>query len=335
MRPDLHVHPWHDTRHHAADGGFQNLNSTARAASFVKAASWFASQALETKDNVPPPIHPIRADALHPPPEALRITWLGHASLLAQWPDRTVLTDPMLSRRASPLSFAGPERLADCPIRVRDLPPIDVVLLSHDHYDHLDRPTVEALRDHSDPLFLTPLGVADHLRRWGLGRAVAADWWQYAEVDGWRFHCTPAQHFSGRGLFDRNTTLWASWYVEPVSHPAAPRFFFGGDSAYANHFAAVREHLGTPDVAALPIGAVQPRWLMGPVHMSPKEAAQAFRDLGARHFIPIHWGTFDLAGEPVQWPAEQIRDHARTSGFTDRLHVLDIGESVEPCPVPD
>lgn len=334
MLPTPTSHSWHHTRHHTSKGCFRNLNPHAQVAHFSKAAFWFAKRMLQPKQNVPPSLCPIDTETLHTAPSQVRVTWIGHATLLLQWPDLTVLTDPMLSRRASPLSFAGPARHPECPLQVADLPPVDVVLVSHDHYDHLDRPSAHELSARFDPLFLAPLGVAERLTRWGIDRAVATDWWQYVDVDGWRFHCTPAQHFSGRGLLDRNSTLWAGWHVEPRGRPATPSLFFAGDTAYADYFTTLRKRIGAPDIACLPIGAYQPRWIMQPVHMDPAEAAQAFFDLGATHFVPIHWGTFDLGDEPIHEPAARIREIAAHRDFTDRLHLLDVGEMLEPAPVP-
>jgi L-ascorbate metabolism protein UlaG (beta-lactamase superfamily) len=211
---------------------------------------------------------------------------------------------------------------------------VDVVLLSHDHYDHLDAASIRALRARFDPLFLVPLGVDRRLRRWGIERIVAADWWQYVDISGWRFHCTPAQHFSGRGLWDRNTTLWAGWYIIPRDDASIPRLFFAGDTAYAAHFSACRERLGAPDVACLPIGANRPRRIMRPVHMNPDEALQAFYDLNARRLIPIHWGTFDLADEPVQAPARRLRTLTTHHPEGARVTILDIGATHDVPPVP-
>jgi L-ascorbate metabolism protein UlaG (beta-lactamase superfamily) len=291
-------------------------------------------RAFQTKQNRPPAVRPVSLDTLHRPPDALRLTWIGHASLLLQWPGCTVLTDPMFSSRASPVSWAGPERLPSLPLSIDDLPPVDVVLLSHDHYDHLDAASIRALRARFDPLFLVPLGVDRRLRRWGIERIVAADWWQYVDISGWRFHCTPAQHFSGRGLWDRNTTLWAGWYIIPRDDASIPRLFFAGDTAYAAHFSACRERLGAPDVACLPIGANRPRRIMRPVHMNPDEALQAFYDLNARRLIPIHWGTFDLADEPVQAPARRLRTLTTHHPEGARVTILDIGATHDVPPVP-
>ena len=339
MPVQIHSHPWYHQQHHRPQGGFTSIWDVPRDAPLVKSARWLLARPFSQrgKANVPPPVHHLSAEALSEPPEKLRITWLGHAAALIQTAcprpgagtgsARTLLTDPMLSRRASPVSFLGPAREAALPLRPDDLPPIDVVLLSHDHYDHLDKRSIQTLQRDHQPLFLVPLGVGAFLRRWGAARVAEMDWWQYAEVDGLRYHSTPAMHFSGRSLTNRDGTLWCGWYIETTDGMDVPpwRLYYGGDSGYAPLFGDIRERLGTPDVALLPIGAYRPRWFMQPVHMNPEEAVQAFQDVGAEYLIPIHWGTFDLADEPIQEPAERVRLRARERGLEEKLHVLDIG----------
>ena len=391
MPVEIQTHPWYHQRHHRAEGGFGNVWDVPRDAPFLKSARWLLARPFSqhNKANVPPPVHHLDAPALGSPSERLRITWLGHAATLIQTPHQTLLTDPMLSRRASPLSFAGPPRQAILPLRLEELPPIDVVLLSHDHYDHLDQVSIRAIQRHHTPLFLAPLGAGAILRRWGATRVAELDWWQYADVEGVRYHCTPAMHFSGRGPTNRDGTLWCGWYVEtdvrarrtsdedgrPGKADVRPNgalirggrraetdvqagaaddadgadvqaetdpasragqavrtgaVYFAGDSGYAGLFGAIRERLGAPEVALLPIGAYRPRWFMKPVHMDPEEAVRAFTDVGAAHLIPVHWGTFDLADEPIQEPAARVQIGAREAGVADRLHVLDIGTAFTP-----
>ncbi|MGI9175449.1 MAG: MBL fold metallo-hydrolase [Rhodothermales bacterium] len=329
MPVEIQTHPWYHRRHHRPQGGFTNIWDVPRDASFIKSARWLLARPFSQpgKANVPPPVHHLAADALREPPETLRITWLGHAATLIQTPTHTLLTDPMLSRRASPVSFLGPAREAPLPLHADDLPPVDIVLLSHDHYDHLDKRSIQTLQHDHQPLFLAPLGVGAILRGWGATRVAEMDWWQYADVDGLRYHATPAMHFSGRGLTNRDGTLWCGWYVETAGDADVPpwRLYYGGDSGYAGLFGDIRERLGAPNVALFPIGAYRPRWFMRPVHMDPEEAVQAFQDVGAEHFIPIHWGTFDLADEPIQEPAERVRIRAHEQGLEEELHMLDIG----------
>ncbi len=343
----VHSHPWHDRRHHRG-GGFRTPWATPHRASLLDLTQWLARYLSRRKHNVPPPVRAIDAARLHVRPRRLRITWLGHATLLIQTPTLTLLTDPIFSERASPLRFVGPRRLPALPLEPAALPPIDAVLLSHNHYDHLDRPSAHLLARRFDPLFAAPLGVARHLHRWGLRRTLTMDWGQHVALGaagaGLRLHCTPAQHFSGRGLLDRNRTLWAGWYLETESGETEDpvRVFFAGDTAYGPHFAQIRERLGAPHVALLPIGANRPRAVMRPVHMNPPEAARAAADLRAAHVVPTHWGTFDLAAEPVQEPparfrrlmredaGEHVEAHAdEAEARAGRLHLLAVGGSFE------
>ena len=327
---DLNVkaHPWRQQTHHRNSGGFCNVQQASRAGSALEAARWIAQHFFEKKENVPPPVRGVSLDTLYARPERLRVTWVGHSTTLLQTPSANLLTDPIFSRRASPVPFAGPARLVPPPLAISALPPIDVVLCSHDHYDHLDRASITEIHRRFRPTFFVPLGIKKRLDRWGVGPTLEMDWGQYAHLDGLRLHCAPAHHFSGRSLFDRDATLWASWYVE---EPAADglRFYYAGDSAYAEHFKRLREYFGAPEVAVLPIGAYQPRWFMRPVHMDPKEAVRAFLDLEAHHFIPVHWGTFDLAEEPAGEAPRLTCRHAAAHGVAGRLHVLDVGESFD------
>lgn len=320
------AHPRASRVHHV-DGGFRNPSAPAREASPIEVARWLAGQALDNKQNVPPRMY--RTPDLALPPDTARVTWLGHASTLIQFPNASVLTDPHFSLRASPISFAGPRRLTRVPLDIRDLPDIDVVILSHDHYDHLDYHSVMALDSAFSPQFAAPLGCADRLQDWGISSVHAFDWWEYDDWDlpasSLRLHCLPAIHFSGRTPFDRNTTLWASWMVESDT----ARIYFGGDTAYGDHFSAIHEAFGRPDAALLPIGAYTPRAIMQPVHVNPQEAIQATLDLGRPPMIPIHWGTFDLAAETIQAPATEVVHYAEQAGLIDRLHLLRPGENFE------
>jgi len=226
---------------------------------------------------------------------------LGHSTLLLKLRGRFWITDPVFAERASPFSWMGPKRFHAPPIALEDLPPIRGVVLSHDHYDHLDRATVEYLANRVD-VFLTPLGVGDRLVAWGVDAAKVQqlDWWQETEVDGLRFIATPAQHFSGRGLFDGNKTLWASWAIVDDEL----RVFFSGDTGYFDGFKAIGERLGPFDVTFIETGAYDPQWPY--VHMQPVHSVQAHVDLRGRWMMPIHNGTFDLAMHRWQDPFEQV-----------------------------
>jgi len=230
------------------------------------------------------------------------VTWIGHSTLLFQIEGMNILTDPIWSERASPLSFIGPRRVVAPGLAFNNLPPIDVVIISHDHYDHLDKNTIRRLGNR--PLYLVPLGVGALLKSWGIDHYVEMDWWDEFRFNNILFICTPAQHFSGRTPFDRNKRLWASWSILGKNI----KIYFGGDSGYFPGYQEIGQHFGSFDIAALPIGAYRPRWFMSPVHMGPQEAIEAFRDLRARIFIPIHWGTFSLSDEPLDEPPKVLRN---------------------------
>ncbi|MFM0500891.1 MBL fold metallo-hydrolase [Paraburkholderia caffeinilytica] len=226
---------------------------------------------------------------------------LGHSTMLLKLRGQFWLTDPVFAERASPFRHFGPKRFHAPPIALEDLPPLRGVILSHDHYDHLDRETVLALAAKTG-VFLTPLGVGDRLIEWGIeaSKVRQFDWWQSVEIDGLAFTATPAQHFSGRSLFDGNSTLWASWVIVDD----ALRVFFSGDTGYFDGFKAIGERLGPFDVTLLETGAYDAQWPY--VHMQPDETVQAHVDLRGRWLVPVHNGTFDLAMHRWQEPYERV-----------------------------
>ncbi|MEM1272115.1 MAG: MBL fold metallo-hydrolase, partial [Bacteroidota bacterium] len=306
--------------------GFRNTFGRRMASVDGRALPLFVKMMLGLKDNRPPKVRMLSTSDLQAPGAGVRVTWLGHASTVIQTPQHTILTDPVFSKRASPVPFAGPARLVEPPIRIEDLPAPDLVLLSHDHYDHLDKDAVRRIADLHDPLFVCPLKVGAILQGWGIRRTVDFDWWQFAHLEGLTLHCTPARHFSGRSLFNRDSTLWSGWYLD---FDDAPTVYFAGDSGYTTQFREVRERLGAPDVALIPVGAYRPRWMMEPVHVDPPEAFQVFEEVEAGLMIPIHWGTFDLAEEPVQEPIDVLETLAADAGRSDHLRVLEVGGSLE------
>ncbi len=257
--------------------------------------------------------------------EAATITWVGHASFLVQLDGVNVLTDPQWSQRASPVTFGGPGRLTPPGLRFEDLPPIDVVVISHDHYDHLDVATVRRLAAERRPRFLVPLGLKAWFAREGITDVEELDWWQSADVRGVRFTCVPAQHFSGRSLWTHNRTLWSGWTIAGRDR----RAFFGGDSAYNQRmFADIGTRLGPFDVAAIAIGAYLPPAIMHGVHTTPEEALQASIDLHARRLVAMHWGTFDLAEEPPDDPPRRLLAEVARRGFdAERVWLLAAGET--------
>jgi len=232
---------------------------------------------------------------------------IGHSTLLMKLQGGWWLTDPVFSQRASPFSFFGPRRFHAPPIALDELPAIRGVILSHDHYDHLDRAAVKALARITER-FITPLGVGDRLIDWGVdaGKVQQFDWWQSVEVDGLRFTSAPAQHFSGRGLRDGNRTLWCSWAIED----RALRVYFSGDGGYSSHFAEIGRRLGPFDLTLMETSAYNAHWPY--VHMQPDETVQAHLDLRGRWLLPIHNGTFDLAMHAWQEPFERVVQIAHT-----------------------
>lgn len=263
-----------------------------------------------------------------------RITWVGHSTTLVQLPGLNVLTDPVWSRRASPLPWFGPERFVPARPDLAELPPVDAVVLSHDHYDHLDVRTVRALaaRFGESVEWFTPLGYGDWFGRRGVHRVVELDWWESAPISGggYRAVCLPARHWTRRRPWDTNRRLWSSWALVPEGDAgASPSVYFGGDSGYCRTFEAIGNRFGPFDVSLLPIGAYDPRWFMHGSHMNPEEAVRAYVDLGGRgSFIATHWGTFRLTFEDPLEPPERLCAAWRHAGLeSDALHVLAHGES--------
>jgi N-acyl-phosphatidylethanolamine-hydrolysing phospholipase D len=249
------------------------------------------------------------------------VTWIGHATFLVRMDGATFVTDPMFSPRASPLSFAGPPRLVAPGVPLDALPKVDFALVSHDHYDHADLPSMRALALRGTR-FVVPQGMADVVRAAG-GEAIELDWWQHADVAGVRVHCVPAQHFSGRTLTDRNRRLWAGWVVQGATR----RFYHAGDTGYFRGFAEIGARLGPIDLAAIPVGAYLPSAMMRPVHLDPEEAVQAALDLGAARVLAMHFGTFDLTDEPLDEPPARFLAEAERRGLKERAWVLRVGET--------
>lgn len=266
---------------------FHNLEPTRRAPGEVLRAILSWRRGAWTLPPAPP-VAPLPERVI----EGVRVTLIGHATLLVQMDGLNLLTDPVWSVAAGPRGWMGPRRRRPAAYPLAALPPIDAVLLSHNHYDHLDVPTLVALhRRHRCPV-VTPLGNGRHLARFGIP-AVELDWWGTHALGALGITCVPAQHFSGRGLFDRDHSLWGGFVVEGPSG----RVYFAGDTGWGGHFAEIGRRCGPPDLALLPIGAYRPRPIMRPVHTDPEEAVRAHVALGARRSIPIHYGTFALGAD--------------------------------------
>jgi L-ascorbate metabolism protein UlaG (beta-lactamase superfamily) len=253
------------------------------------------------------------------------LTWIGHATLLVQLDGVNVLTDPHFSDRASPVQFAGPRRLNPPGVAFEDLPPIHAVVISHDHYDHLDRPSVQRLAATHQPRFLVPLGFKAWFASVGVTRDVdELDWWDSRRVGGLTFTATPLQHWSARTLFDTNRRLWAGWAIAGRHR----RLFFAGDTGYYDGFRRIGERLGPFDLALVSIAAYEPSSIMAHTHTTPEDSLRILGDVRARTFVAMHWGTFDLAEEPIDEPPRRLLAAARAQGLPDsRVWVLAHGET--------
>jgi len=274
-----------------------------------------------------------------PPGSGLRATWLGHSTVLIEIDGLRVLTDPVWGQRASPSRLVGPKRFQPVPVALRALPPVDVVVISHDHYDHLDYPTIRELAKRQVP-FVTSLGVGAHLQAWGVApeRITELDWWETHTLPGADLQITaaPSQHFSGRGLKDRNATLWSSIALRSRRHAV----FFSGDTGLTTEYATIAERLGPFDLVMLEVGAFHPSW--GDIHLGPDNALKALgllKGLGEANtkqrtaFLPVHWGTFSLALHDWDQPAEALLAEGPKLGA--RLLMPRLGEAVEPAAAGD
>lgn len=267
------------------------------------------SQGQLREPRFPIPVLALAPDELRrAPAPGLQLVWFGHASVLVEIDGVRIMTDPVLSQRASPFPFLGPRRLHAPPIALAQLAGIDAVVISHDHYDHLDMATVQHLA-RSGTHFYTGLGVGAHLERWDVpARQIhELDWWQSAEIKGVRIHSTPARHYAGRRSMD-NATLWASWMIRGPRHAV----YYSGDTGYTPHFGEIRRRLGAPDVALMKVGAYGRTWL--DIHMDPESAVQAHVDLGARVMLPVHWATFNLSYHAWDEPIERTLTAAAARG---------------------
>jgi len=260
------------------------------------------------------------------PGTGLRATWLGHSTVLIEIDGLRVLTDPVWGPRASPSRHLGPKRFQPVPVSLRALPPLDLVVISHDHYDHLDYPTIRELALREVP-FVTSLGVGTHLEAWGIppGRITELDWWESYALPGAELTVTaaPSQHFSGRRFKQRNPTLWSSLVIRSQRHAV----FFSGDTGLTTEYATIRERLGPFDLVMLEVGAFHPAW--GDIHLGPENALEALSLLGGGPFLPIHWGTFALAMHAWDQPAETLLALAPKRSV--QLVMPRLGEPVEPA----
>lgn len=320
---------------HFEDGVFQNPGGPSRirpsGSTLDFAKTYFDKDARNRRTpHGAMPVYPkTAADLARPPATGLRLTWLGHSSVLAEIDGQRVLFDPVWGERCSPFAFAGPKRLHPVPLPLTALGPVDVVVISHDHYDHLDLPTIKALAG-TDTLFAVPLGVGAHLEHWGVpaDRLRELDWQESTKVGGLTLTATPARHFCGRGLRNTQHTLWASWVVAGERH----RIFHSGDTGYFDGFADIGADHGPFDATMIQIGAYSQYW--PDIHMTPEEGVRSHLDLqggdaSSGVLLPIHWGTFNLAPHPYAEPGEWTKDAAAAAGAAVALPRP--GEPFEPA----
>jgi N-acyl-phosphatidylethanolamine-hydrolysing phospholipase D len=319
--------PSHHTKH-----GFKNLDDTLERRGFGGVLRWLLGLAPKEippipPDEVPPYVPEIVSPDLdliaHPDPGTIQLTWIGHASFLIQVGGLNLLTDPVFSDRVSPVPFIGPKRKAPPGIPFDDLPRIDAVLISHNHYDHLDKPTIKKLGN--APRYFIPLGLQDWFAALGINRVSQLDWGQTSFIGDILIHCVPAQHFSGRGPFSFDRGLWAGWVIETKQGT----IYFAGDSGYASHFKDIGRRFGPIRLALLPMGAYRPRWFMRPMHMDPADAVLAHQDLGSALSVGLHWGTFKQTIEPLGEPPLYLRKAMREAGLRpDEFLVMKFGQTL-------
>src|SRR6202171_953186 len=322
--------------HHRPEGGFRHPWPSSQMHGLLDFLKWslIERQRNPRRPDPSPTVFTRAAPSFVVPraaPDLFTVTWIGHTSFLIQLGGLNVLTDPIWSERASPVQFAGPRRWVPPAVDFDALPPIDAVVLSHDHYDHLDSSTVSRLADrYPATRWYAPLGVGAFLRRRGARDVVECDWWNESTLGALHLTCLPAHHFSGRTLRNRNPPRWCGWALRAESHS----LFFAGDTALHPDFGTIATRCGPFDVAILPIGAYEPRWFMGSVHMNPEDCMNAVDQLEAgQHgaklvMVAAHWGTFKLTDEPMDEPPARMRERWRAARRNDQeLWIMRHGET--------
>lgn len=344
------INPFFDSnKTHHTRSGFRNPHTESTVKGLWTLLQWkieasragLPKPALRPTPTVNADLDFIRANARAGAAMVPAITWIGHATMLAQFSGLNLLTDPVFSERASPLSFYGPRRAQSPGLTLAELPHIDWVLVSHNHYDHLDEASVRALAAQAggSPWFIVPLGLKAWFADIGMTKIIELDWWdtyRLASPAGpVELMLTPAQHWSGRGLFDRMASLWGGFAVfAPDLH-----FYYSGDTGYSPDFRAIRERVAPRqggrgfDIALLPVGAYEPRWFMREQHLTPEEAVQVHLDLGARQSVGVHWGTFNLTDESLDEPPRALAQALQKQGLGERdFFVMAVGETRRLAP---
>ena len=322
--------------HHASSGGFRNPWPNSAPPGWRDVVRMLSESGRRGRAPTPPRgTFPVATPAIVYPRGSgtdVAATWIGHSTVLLQLRGMNVLTDPVFCQRAFPVQWLGPRRVMDPAVSLDKLPPLDVVLLSHNHYDHLDRSAVRHIaRAHPRATWVVPLKLGAYIRAWGVKEIVELDWWQETSIGSLHVTATPARHMSARRLGDRNKTLWCGFALEA----AGTRVFFAGDTAYHPQFGEVGERCGPFDFVMIPIGAYEPRWFMQLVHVNPEEAVRIYQDLISAHpharlplMLAIHWGTFRLTTEPMDEPPRLVAARWREVGLdASRLWVARFGET--------
>jgi L-ascorbate metabolism protein UlaG (beta-lactamase superfamily) len=270
----------------------------------------------------PPQLNVDRALVANPPADKIQVTWIGHSTFLIQHQKFTILTDPVFSKRVSPISFLGPKRYAPPALTIEELPPIDAVIISHSHYDHMDTASLKALGN--KPHYFVPLGI----KPWLISKGIAPekisemDWWEHKNFKNRRFILTPARHFSNRHFLDLNRTLWGGWMIES----AGKKIYFAGDTGYTPAFREIGRRFAPVDLSFIPIGAYDPYMATRTVHIVPRQSVQIHRDIQSKQSIGMHWGTFKLTGEPMKEPPELLQKELSRRN-SNHFNVMKIGET--------
>jgi N-acyl-phosphatidylethanolamine-hydrolysing phospholipase D len=314
---------------HHTENGFQNPYVEKKKRGFFKYMKmrYFSKEEFadyESNAHKIPRVQP-DLDLIQNPPDALQVTWIGHATILIQYRGINILTDPMFSDRASPISFLGPKRFNPPSVKLKELPTIDYIVISHSHYDHLDKKTVQQIG--SNTKWLVPLGLKQWFVRAGVKEksVMEFDWWDAKKFKDATITATPAQHWSARSLWDRNKTLWASWMLQIGDKT----IWYSGDTGYNPHqFNEIGREFKTIDLALISIGAYEPRWFMKEMHINPAEAVQIHQDIKSLHSIAVQWGTFQLTSEPIDDPPLKLKEALALERIpAEEFELLEIGET--------
>lgn len=313
---------------HHGENGFINTDPDFAEAGFSEMAPWVAGKLGGILSSAPKIdiARELNDGSIFRENKTHTVTWIGHSTALIQMEGVTILTDPVWSSKVGPFTWAGSSRVSEPGLSLDKLPQIDCVLISHNHYDHLDASTIEYLADTFPKIkFFVPLRIRDWFEDKGIRNVEELDWWEGVTFNGLKIVCTPAQHFSGRWINDRNQTLWCSWAVL-----GKKRMYFGGDSGYCSHFKNIGKKFGPFDLTLIPIGAYEPQKLMKPVHMNPDESVQAHIDVRGIKMVGIHWGTFILADEPMNEPPIRMHQAAEKLQLAkEDFWALKLGETRE------